>query len=338
MPGKRAVIRRRIDPGQIVVGNPDCSLESVCLLPGFGWSESEDGFLLLPDGGGAYVSLADKTAQGKSFTKAVYDTDKAVSGFEAKTSGTAALCPSYIYKAAAFGYAATAVSGAPMACINASIRGSAQPVTTACFTFTYQPHKRVETGKTDQMTVVNVSSQAHVTQAFEVRYDLAFEPGALLPEALLKRSREALTQYSVLPETTRTEHNSRTLFLDFYCLIRDEKKTGRTVVLSTLGEIQAAMERLYGQGVHRAVVTLKGLTDQGITTGMGNPFRISPKIGGEQGLKSLYETMKAYGYSLTSPTIWRRFIKTGWATAFPPRRTPPKGWSSWCCGVRPLIR
>ncbi len=299
--GDDTLSARVINEG-ITVSDSELYLVNIHILPYFGSSSLASGYMILPDGGGSYVDLSNSDIAGSSFKKQIYGSDLSLkemdnSGEEEapSTKQQDAYIPSYIFSSGAGSYAATAACGAEYASVNAKVKGKANVVNTAGFSFTYRPYQIVETGNTDQMVTLVTYSKNPVKTDFEVLYQLT---GSAETEAkdMLSALKTFYQEKDYLPKDSGIV-SSKTLFIDMYCLAVDEA-TGKTNVLSTFSDIENLLKELNNRGITDCVVTLKAISSDGIDFSFKNQLKASGKLGGVSGLRSLAEKADKLGYRI----------------------------------------
>ncbi len=285
----------------IAVSDDSLYLTDISLLPCFGNSGTSSGYMILPDGGGAYVDLSSPDISGENFTKQIYGDDLALQTIEtddeeaASIKSEEAYIPSYIFSSGQIGYAATATSGAEYAKVNAGVKGKSNAVNYAYFSFSYRQYQIVETGKTDQMSTVIVYAQDHVTKDFEVSYLLAPNNPAQ-PEKMMSLLKNFYQEQGYLPGNLDI-NSSETLFIDIYCQIVNPK-TGKHIGLSTFEQIEMLLEQLHNQGVKKCFLNLKGISDDGLLYSYDCQLKVSNKLGGTKQLVALSKKAESLGYEI----------------------------------------
>ena len=290
----------RVINDSIAVSDEALRLVNIHLLPCFGSSTAETGYMVLPDGGGSYVDLSLADAADTSYSKRVYGKDVSLEAVDQVAEDKLPsirqqeiVVPSYIFSSGTGSYCATAVDGAEYATVSAKVKGQSHPVNTANFSFSYRPYQIVETGNTEQMVTLVTCSAAPVKSDFTVLYQLTGSPEQDAP-TLTAELKKLYGELGYIGKDTGI-NASDTLFVDMYCLAVDDV-TGETDVLSTFADIESLLVTLKDKGIKNCILTLKAISGDGLDFSCKNQLKPSPKLGGIKGLQELLSTAEKLGY------------------------------------------
>ena len=289
------------------------TLQSVTLLEFFGSVAAGDHAYLVPDGSGALISL--KGAEGL-YTQRLYGADPAVQRENSAQIAPSALLPVFGLCSKDQGFFAIIEGGAAEATLTANRRVGTAPLNAIYAAFSVRASDVTTVEADTRVKPYNLYAKHTLYEHPRVRYVLDAGVSADY-SSMAGYYRDYLTQQGTLSRRTDA---SAPLFLDFTGLVRTEKTllgipyTGR-MVLTTLSELEAAVQSLQGAGIHGATVRLTGSGSDGLTPTAGNGFSLYGGVGQAEDLQRLAQALlkdggrlylendvsRAYRYSAFSP-------------------------------------
>lgn len=272
-------------------------LTNVQLLPYFGsCGYTEEGWMLVPDGSGAIIELAEKGAA--TYSQSVYGCDMAVESSVKATIMQNAGLPIFAMHNGDEAFFAEVTGGAAVATISAETFGNEIMQSHIYADFNVLAFDTSDMGALRNQAVFNLYAKEYVTEFPEVTYTLFREKDVTYSD-MANVYREQLIERGVLKERLKEKENLP-IYLDFTGYeTTDESFMGISVegkqILSTVEEIQTALEELEKRGVSDYQVRLKAYAHGGIYSEVSDGFEIAKQVGTKKELKNLAETLKADG-------------------------------------------
>lgn len=272
-------------------------LTNVQLLPYFGsCGYTEEGWMLIPDGSGAIIDLAEKGAA--TYSQSIYGCDMAVESSVKATIMQNAGLPVFAMHDGEEAFFAEVTGGAAVATISAETFGNEIMQSHIYADFNVLAFDTSDMGALRNQAVFNLYAKEFVTEFPEVTYTL-FRENDVTYSDMANVYREQLIERGVLSDRLE-EKEQLPVYLDFTGYeTTDESFMGISVegkqVLSTVEEIQTALKELEKRGVSDYQVRLKAYAHGGIYNEVSDGFEIVKQVGTKKELKNLAETLKADG-------------------------------------------
>jgi len=271
--------------------NGDYRLQSLYLYPFFGATKGVQeehegkGYMLIPDGSGALISLNERTLASQPYIGKVYGPDLGMGGSLFSSEGLE-LEPEQVYLPA-FGIAPREGADAFISLITggaayAEIRAYPSGVTTDYNWTTarwlyrenyFQPTDRKGNGVTLNQRELNRFDAARTIMLLggdEADYS-----------GMAKRLRQELTALGMIPAESREEADAPALRIEFIAAEIKRRMIGHEVIpMTTLAEMDEILGDLVASGVERMLAVVRGWSEGGITGSSPEHFPIERKVGG----------------------------------------------------------
>lgn len=284
---------------KITSDSSNYTLTEVELLPYFGSCEYVDnGWMLVPDGSGAIIELAEK--QGISYLQGLWGSDYAIEKSVNATIMQNAGLPVFAMHDCNKAFFAEITGAGAIASVAAETYGNEILQSHIHATFNVKAYDTSDMGAMRNQAVFNLYASSYVSEFPQVIYTLFGEDTTYSDMA--NSYREQLIQRGVLGERVE-ESDSKCVYLDFtgYETI-DSSFMGisvdKDIVLSTLEEIEASLEELEKRGVSDVSVRLKAYANGGIYNKVSNGFEMNKKVGSIKELQELASLLTENGGTL----------------------------------------
>lgn len=286
--------------------NGSCQVLNINLLPYFGAArQGDDGFFIIPDGSGAYVSFNNGCGAQGAYTMNIYGSDMTIVSSNKPNDYKPVLLPVYagifthvtdrltdeIGRDVHAGYLAMIRSGAAGATLTTSISGLDSSYNISSFDFLFRSQVKASFLSRTWAEIVKImtSSQTNVAEHPVLEYRFLNEEEASVTGAASICSESLFAQQ-------RTEASlSRELYLDIYTGVKKKQQflgIGYQAVspLTTLSQTDSMLEELQKTGVDKFAVLLRGLDEDGAYYGkIDTRFTVDGKIGSFKELTALVE-------------------------------------------------
>lgn len=285
---------------KITSDSDNYKLTNVELLPWFGSCGSTDsGWLMVPDGSGAIIELAQKG--GATYSQGLWGSDLAVESSVKATVMQNAGLPVFALHNGNEAFFAEVTGAAPAATINAETCGNEITQSHIYADFNIRAFDLSDIGAIRKQAVFNIYASDYMAEFPQVSYTLFGEAGTTYSD-MANTYREQLVQRGVL-EALPEENDKTVLYLDFTGYeTTDESFLGISVegqtVLSTIGEIETALKELEARGVSGYQIRLKAYANGGIYSRVSNGFQIDKNVGTIKELQALAQSLTEQGGTL----------------------------------------
>lgn len=287
--------------------NKDNRLQSLYMYPFFGATkgvQADKGYMLIPDGSGALVSLNQQTIATQPFVGRVYGDDLGMNGSLSDTgqmSDSLALAPDQIY-IPVFGithqeggnaFVSMITGGAPYS----EIRSYPSGVTTV-YNWTvakwiyreqyFQPVDKKGKG-------VNLNQE--VKNEFDASLKVMLLSGTQADySGMANRVQRELIRQGELPASKQDGAKSIPLHIEILAADSQKQMIGREVIpMATLPQMEQMIDDLRAHEVDRMVVVVRGWTKGGASGASPTHFPFEDKVGSGDDWKAFVEKYKALG-------------------------------------------
>lgn len=273
-------------------------LYTVDLLEYFAALEEGDGCaFVVPDGSGSLIHLDGKS--DREFSKPFYGEDVSIQPTMSSDVGKSLVFPVYGIQAGDHGVFAVVEEAAELALLKAHTSGNITPLHHIYPSFALRSIDT--TGSFAEWGVSQYNLFAHKRTAFspKVRYFL-LEEGRADYAAMAALYRDYLLETNGLPVQAKAEPP---VYLDYLCMVTEDASIlgvpyTKKVVLSTLSEITASVEKLQAEGIRGLVVRLIGYGSAGMENGVYNSLSLDKRVGTIDELKKLSNILRENGGGL----------------------------------------
>lgn len=265
------------------------SLTSIDLLPNFGsFVDGKTGYVLVPDGSGAVISVADKV--GKNFQRAVYGTNEVVDADISQQLSQDVVIPVFGLSRPNDGFFAVIEGAAEEATVHADVFGGINASTRGYAAFNYYKSDTTGIGASSGTGVLTIFSPEPVREHPRVKYILLDKDNNSYSD-MAAVYREYLIANGTLGDRL-TETDSIPFYIDFTgTFTSDDSILGisysKENVLSTFSGINTAVNKLSELGVTNINVRLKALGNGGLFQGLADDFYLSSGVGSVEELEAL---------------------------------------------------
>ena len=270
-------------------------IRAIQLLPMFGAAGSEEtGDLVLPEGSGALIHFNNGKSSSPQYNKSIYDLDLVDSDLTSTQNLQTARLALFGICRKDFSILATCERGASLASIVADVSGRNNSYNYAYFTFSL---RRTDTLNISGENVIVSEKDLYPVDCC-VRYTL-LEAEDLGYADIAAAYRKRLKAQGVLAEETNTAED----IPFFYDVISGVKETAhwlgvqylRVLPMTTFAQAQDMIAEFKHAGISSQQMNLQGWMNGGYYHDPVNRIRVLSQLGGENGLKSLVDTMKRSG-------------------------------------------
>lgn len=289
----------------------DNRLLTVAVLPYFGaGSVSEDGYLFIPDGSGAIISLNPTNAYSKIYEKAVYGENSVLYKKTETTVEQQIYIPVFGIKRGNDAMLGIITEGDALASITAN---ASTGYYTAAAEFSY---RQVDTSHlmegSSKEKVVSIVPKIHTTSDFSVRY--MFLQGV---KADYVGMAECFRSY--ITEKYKLEGKSSqgtSLDISFMATAETDKSflgipyKGLTA-FTTLSDVEDIFNTLKNEGIEKVNLSLSGAFSGGTYGKIPDKLRLNKKVGSLKLYESLNDDLQKNGGRLTLLTDFQRVYSTG---------------------------
>lgn len=273
-------------------------LHTVDLLEYFAaLKEGDGGAFVVPDGSGSLIRLDGKS--GLEFSKPFYGEDVAIQPGMSSDVGKSLILPVYGIQTKESGVFAVVEGAAEAASLKAYSAGDVTPLHHIYPSFILRSVDTTGTFADAGILQYNLFAAKRTAYSPSVRYFLLEKEEADYA-AMAALYRDYLLEGGRLSVQTQAE---APVYLDFLCMITEKASVlgvpyTRKVVLSTLSEITASVEKLQREGIRGIVVRLIGYGPAGMENSACNTCTIDKRIGTADELKRLSEMLRENGGAL----------------------------------------
>ncbi|XID92568.1 DUF5696 domain-containing protein [Paenibacillaceae bacterium WGS1546] len=263
------------------------SLQSLYLYPYFGGTkgvQKDKGYMLIPDGSGALVSLSEQTIATQPYIGRVYGDDLGIKG-GLQFRDTLANDPEQIY-VPAFGIArqegrnafvSLITGGAPYAEIRSYPSGVTTVYNWTTAKWIYRQEYFQPLDKKGKGMTLNQKAKSPFDASLKVM--LLAGPQADY-SGMAVRLQSELVQRGELPARKPEDAHSLPLRIEFLAADRQKKMIGREVIpMTTLREMEHMLDDLRGNGADRMAVVVRGYTEGGATSSSPTHLPYEKKVG-----------------------------------------------------------
>lgn len=275
-------------------------LTNVELLPYFAsCGHSETGWYMVPDGSGAIIELAEKA--GSTYSQNIWGNDMAVtSSIKANLIQNAGM-PVFGFHNGESAFFAVISGGAAVSKVTAEVYGNEFLQNHIYADFNVLAYDTSDMGALNNKAAFNLYATDYVAEFPQVTYMLLAGSETTYSD-MAKLYRDYLVQNGVLTERLRETKNVP-IYVDFTGYeTTEESILGISVdaktALSTLDEIQKALEELQSRDVEGLHIRLKSYANSGIYGKVSNGFEIDKCVGTEKELDELASTLDKNGGKL----------------------------------------
>jgi len=296
-------VELRVPYASITETNKENQLQALYLVPFFGATKGvqpDKGYMLIPDGSGALISLNEPTLATQPYVARVYGDDLGMTASEPAPEDYT--LPPQIIHLPAFGithreganaFVSLIAGGAPYA----EIRAYASGITTSYNWVTarwiyretyFQPLDKKGNGMTLNQQRKN---------EFDAALKIMFLDGEEADySGMAKRVRHELVRRGELPEPKPDGEKPILLRLEILAAENKRRMLGKTVIpMTTLDEIDRILSDLAANGAERIMAVVRGWTKGGATGASPTHFPFEGKVGGADEWKAFLDKYERLG-------------------------------------------
>ena len=285
---------------KITADSENYKLTNVDLLPYFGsCGYSERGFMMVPDGSGAIIELAEKG--GITYSQGLWGNDLAVESSMKSTVMQNAGLPVFALHNGSEAFFAEVTGAAAVAAINAETFGNEITQSHIYANFNVRAYDSSDMGAVRKQAAFNIYASDYVAEFPKVSYTLFSEAETSYSDMANTYREQLIARGSLgerLPETDQVP-----VYLDFTGYeTTDESFLGISVegqtLLSTIEEIETALTELEKRGVTGSQVRLRAYANGGVYSRVSNGFKLNRKVGSTKELQALAQSLSEKGGTL----------------------------------------
>jgi hypothetical protein len=326
--------------------NEDYRLQSLYLYPFFGATKGVQeeqegkGYMLIPDGSGALISLNERTLASQPYIGKVYGPDLGMGGSLFFSDGLE-LAPEQVY-VPAFGialregadaYVSLITGGAAYAEIRAYPSGVTTEYNWTTARWLYRENYFQPTDKKGNGVTLNQRERNRFDAA---RTIMLLSGDQADYSGMAKRLRQELTALGMLPAEPRRAADGAAIRIEFIAAENKQRMIGREVIpMTTLAEMDNILSDLKASGVERMLTVVRGWSAGGITGSSPTHFPFERKVGSGEEWKQFVDKYELQGipvYFYTNYTLVDQsadgYGKTDIAQAISRQQIEPY-WNAW---------
>ena len=298
-------------------------LANIDLLPFFAATDATaEGYFLVPDGAGALIVLNSK--KNGSYVHRFYgsDTSKLIKEQSMLTQNQ--YLPVFGMTNKSGAYFAVCEGAATVADLNVAVLSDSVPANSGWCTFDYRVVESVQNAQAGTAAgtaegVYNLYGVLNSTELPSVHYML------LPPNSDYIAMAGAYREYLEANKAINSNADKGGIMLDYTCVVPVSRTFlgipyTEKIVLTTLSDIKASLERLYKSGVKDVSVRLSGYTASGVFNNAYNSFSIYKKVGSKEELKALAKFISENGGKLYLDADFSTVYKDGSGDGFSERK------------------
>lgn len=275
-------------------------LTNISLLPYFAsCAYSQEGWFLVPDGSGAVIDLDEKS--GSTYSQSLWGNDQAVELSVKSNIMQNAGMPVYGFHNGENAFFTIVSSGAGVATINAEVYGNEFQQSRIYTDFNIRAFDTSDMGELRRQALFNLYAPDYVAEFPQVTYILFPEEDTTYSD-MANSYRDYLIETGILGEKLKETENVP-VYIDFNGYETTEKSflgiaTEAKTELSTIEEINNAVDELESRGIAQMHVRLKAYSNGGIYGTISNGFTIDSCVGDEKDLETLAQQLNDKGGKL----------------------------------------
>lgn len=274
---------------RITSDSDNYKLTNVKLLPYFGaCGESEDGWLLVPDGSGAIIELSEK--QGVTYSQGIYGSDLAVeSSIKPVLMQNAGLAV-YAFCSGESAFMAEVTGAAAVAAISAETYGKEITQTHIYTDFNVRSFDSSNMGAMQNQAAFHLYASGYVTEFPQVTYTLFGDKDTTYSDMAHTLQKQWIDR-GILGERL-SDSQQIPIYLDFtgYETIEESflgiSVEGQTV-LSSISDISAAVKELESRGITGFQLRLRAYSNGGVYGKVSNGLALDKNIGTTKEVETL---------------------------------------------------
>ena len=271
------------------------TLTNVHLLPLFGSvAEVRDGYLFIPDGSGALMSIAERSNQRLNVK--IYGADASVDKEQNTQITQSAVMPVFGMNRKDSGFFAVIESAAECATVCGRVLGDSNLSSMVYPSFLVRSVDETDIAAYSSVTSFSLYAKKAVTDPLTVRYILLDDQNCDY-SSMAKTYRAYLTEKGVFD---RRLTDGTPLYLDFTGYVTTDASFlgipyGAKTVLSTVDGMDKAVDALQADGVTDLSVRLKGYSHNGMQNAMVDSFKPVSDVGSTKALQALAAKLQQNG-------------------------------------------
>ncbi len=278
-----------------VMGN--ATLTMIRLLPfyeaGF---QSENGYMLLPDGSGALINFNNDRLSLNGVSVPIYGTDDAISVSQKWTYDERAIMPIFGISRENRGTLAVIEEGDALATLAADIGGRTSPVCSVSAGFTVRAYERITLDSVSSKTSYNIYSDTAYKGLISIRYILLDKDNCKYDD-MASVYRKYLLDNGTLTLNCSGEYPLSVELLG--AIGKRESFLGieytKTYPLTTFSDAVTLINSLKETAIDDITLKYNGWFNGGLVQQYADKINVVKKLGGEKGLKTLNRTLQNLG-------------------------------------------
>lgn len=261
-------------------------IQSIILYPFFGATKGQEvpGYMFIPDGSGALISLSEKTSATQPYSSKVYGTDLGISGVLKKDKTDNSLSPEQIYMPV-FGmnhsgkdaYAASVEDGSAYSVIQAYPAGVTTAFNWVTAKFTYRESYFKPIDKKGNGITVNQDKKNSFDAS--IRYMFLTDKDANYV-GMAKRYQKQLVDRGMLTKLSNAEDKDVPVRLEFFAAENKKQFFWKKIIpMTTVSQMDSIIKDLNANKVNNMTVVVDGWTKGGVSGASPTHFPFEGKVG-----------------------------------------------------------
>ena len=285
---------------KITSASDSYQLTDVSVLPYFGsCGASEKGWMLVPDGSGAIIELAEK--RGSTYEQKIWGNDLAVASSVSANMTQNAGMPVYGMHTGEQAHFALISGGAATATINAEIYGKEFAQSRIYTEFNILSFDTSDAGELSRKAEFNLYASDYMEEHPQITYTL-FPDATTTYSDMAVWYREYLVAKGILSDPIEMS-DKVPIYIDFIGYETIEQSvlgisTEKEIVLSDLKGIQSSLKELKSRGVNNVQVRLKAYSNGGLYGSVAEGYNLHKCVGSQEELDALAKSIKDGGGKL----------------------------------------
>lgn len=282
--------------------NNSYKIQTVTLYPFLGASKGNNmsGYMFVPDGSGALISLSQKTSAEQPFIGRVYGDDLGVKGIPVRDKNDNSKNPEQIYMPVfgmnqnnTNGYVALIDGGAPYSEIEAYPAGVTTAFNWIAAKFVYRDSYLQPIDKKGDAITVNQKDKNSFDASIKYMF-LSNENSSYV--GMAKRYQQELINQGILKKKNTQTNKDVPVRLEFYAADNKKVFLWRSVVpMTTVQQMDSIVKDLRSSNVNSMSVDVLGWTKGGVTGSSPIPFPFEKKVGSAKDWQSFIAENESKG-------------------------------------------
>lgn len=292
--------------------NDNYKVQSVYVYPFFGAVKGNEipGYMFIPDGSGALVSLDKKTIASQPYIGKVYGEDLGVNGINNKVQADGSLPPQQIYMPVFGlahnnnGFVAEIEGGAPYAEIRSYPAGITTAFNWISARFSYRNTYFQPIDKKGNGVTLNEQSKNNFDASIKYMF-LSNDDASYV--GMAKRYQKDLVDDGILKQLSQNADKDLPIKLEFVAAENKKEFLWKKLIpMTTLDQMNSILKDLEENKVNNMSVTVRGWTKGGITGASPSHFPFESKVGSSSQWESFIKDNASKGIPIYMYTDYMR--------------------------------